>query len=141
MSYELTRHPAVRTAEDAATARDVNARAWRAAGIALPSLDDEMALHGDADERAVRARLRATGATFGALKRGAAGPLDLATGRAPARLAKPAKIVDTTAAGDSFNAGYLAAHALGADDETALRAGHDLALRVIAARGAIIDET
>lgn len=127
--------------EDPAVARAVAARVWAASNVALPSLDDELALHSDIDEGAVLARLRRSGATSGALKRGAAGPLDLATGRAPAGLAKPAKVVDTTAAGDSFNAGYLAAHAMGADDETALRAGHELALKVIAARGAIIDET
>lgn len=46
--------------------------------------------------------------------------------------------VDTTAAGDSFNAGYLAARLLGQDQRTSVRAGHRLASRVIRFAGAII---
>ncbi len=46
--------------------------------------------------------------------------------------------VDTTGAGDSFNAGYLAARLTGASPVDAARAGHALAGRVIMHRGAII---
>ena len=46
--------------------------------------------------------------------------------------------VDTTAAGDSFNAGFLAAHLAGADTEAAIRAGHKVAMRVIGGRGALV---
>src|ERR1700681_162388 len=47
-------------------------------------------------------------------------------------------VVDTTAAGDSFAAAYLAARLDGADPVAAARAGHRLAGAVVCHRGAII---
>ena len=47
-------------------------------------------------------------------------------------------VVGSTAAGDSFNAGYPAARLFGADPEAAARLGGALAARVIAYPGAII---
>jgi 2-dehydro-3-deoxygluconokinase len=47
-------------------------------------------------------------------------------------------VVDTTAAGDSFAAAYLAARIGGADPVAAARAGHRLAGVVVCHRGAII---
>jgi 2-dehydro-3-deoxygluconokinase len=52
-----------------------------------------------------------------------------------------AAVVDTTAAGDSFAAAYLAARLLGADPVAAARAGHRLAGEVVCHRGAIIPLT
>jgi 2-dehydro-3-deoxygluconokinase len=49
-----------------------------------------------------------------------------------------ANVVDTTAAGDSFAAAYLAARLAGAEMETAARCGHCLAGAVVQHRGAII---
>jgi 2-dehydro-3-deoxygluconokinase len=46
--------------------------------------------------------------------------------------------MDTTAAGDSFNAGYLAARMRGAAPLEAALAGHALASQVIGYRGAIL---
>jgi len=46
--------------------------------------------------------------------------------------------IDTTAAGDSFNAGYLAARIKGFEPKTAATFGHKLASIVISHRGAII---
>ena len=48
------------------------------------------------------------------------------------------QVVDTTAAGDSFSAAYLAARLLGMTPVEAARAGHRLAGAVIGHRGAII---
>ena len=47
-------------------------------------------------------------------------------------------VVDSTAAGDSFNAGYLAARLTGAEPEAAANLGNRLANIVIRHRGAII---
>ena len=116
-------------------ARQITRSMWYRADIALPSIDDEMALF---DETAEQVEKRFT--TFrgnGALKRGADGPVSL--GECVIHPYPPAaQVVDTTAAGDSFNGGYLAALFSGKSQAQALRAGHDLAAQVVQHRGAII---
>ena len=119
-------------------ARETTARAWREADIALPSLDDEMALFGDADEAAARARLNGYGIALGALKRGMAGPVPLGARAVEQDYPAAPSVVDTTAAGDSFNAGMLAGVLRGHPLDASLRAGHDCACRVIGHRGAIV---
>ncbi|MFD2813957.1 PfkB family carbohydrate kinase [Paracoccus aerius] len=52
----------------------------------------------------------------------------------------PETPVDSTAAGDSFNAGYLAASLSGADCAAAIAAGHDLSRKVIRHRGALVQQ-
>ena len=125
---------------DQATAQAAVEAAWRQTDIALPSVDDEMALFGDATEADVLARLKHFGATSGALKRGPLGPLAL--DGSPAGPFPPAdRVIDSTAAGDSFNAGYLAARISGKPEAEALQAGHALASRVVGAKGAILPRT
>ncbi len=123
--------------EDAATARDVIGAAWALADVALPSLDDEIALFGG-DEAAVLARLRAKG-RIGALKRGAAGPVAMDAGVVAGGFAPAVRVVDTTAAGDSFNGGYLAALAMGLPEAERLRFGHETARHVVGQAGGIVD--
>lgn len=112
-------------------------RAWRHCDIGLPSVDDEMALNGDADDAAVLARFADYGVTQGALKRGADGPIGL-DGTPFTGPAKDLHVVDSTAAGDSFNAAFLAALIGGKSTSDALSAGHTLAGQVIGQSGAII---
>ncbi len=122
---------------DADTARGAIGRMWRICDFALPSADDEMALCGDADTAAVMARLRGSGVRDGALKQGAGGPVSLGASVAQDYAPAP-RVIDTTAAGDSFNGGYLGARLSGADQAAALGEGHALAARVVGVKGAIL---
>ena len=116
-------------------ARAVNQAYWAATHIALPSIDDEMDLFGETAQQ-VNDRWRAAGCD-GALKRGGLGPMGIG-GQVDQDYSTVASVLDTTAAGDSFNGGFLAARLTGASRADALRAGHDLAATVIQHRGAII---
>jgi 2-dehydro-3-deoxygluconokinase len=107
--------------------------------IALPTLDDEQALFGVKDASECAERLRRRGVAEVAIKLGEAGcSLSSAqfTGKLPAEPVD--EVVDSTAAGDSFNAGYLAARLLGAAPRDAARLGNRLAARVVAHPGAVI---
>ncbi|MFK7853728.1 MAG: sugar kinase [Granulosicoccus sp.] len=116
--------------------------AWAQCDIALPSLDDEMALFGDKNEAAAIERLRNYGFKSGALKRGAMGPLDLAANAGQEiQFSQVNNVVDSTAAGDSFNGGYLASHISNQSSVQAMTAGHECASRVIQYQGAIVEKT
>lgn len=110
------------------------------ADLALPTFDDESALFGDMSPEATAARLRGLGVTEVVVKCGAEPCLVSAEGGAAQRIAgdRVARPVDTTAAGDSFNGAYLAARLGGAAPAAAAAAGHRLAAKVIATKGAII---
>lgn len=123
---------------DAATARKEISAFWALADIGLPSLDDELALFGEACEDEVASRLRAAGVRRGALKRGVAGPLPLGPCGPLPHFAEADRVVDTTAAGDSFNGAYLAAYLHGEPEAACLAAGHAMASEVIGHPGAII---
>ena len=123
--------------ESQTQAQDVIARMWRVTDIAVPSVDDEIDIFGDANNDAVIDRLRCYGIRDGALKRGEDGPISLSDTPGTGPYPPAPKVVDTTAAGDSFNGGYLGAVLGGAPQPIALCAGHDLAAKVVGVRGAI----
>ena len=120
---------------DAATARAAMDRMWAQSTIALPSADDEGALSPGSDPGP---RLAALGATEIAVKHGAAGPVLWPridnTGCYPAA----PSVIDTTGAGDGFNAGYIAARLSARDRAAAAAAGHALARTIVGHRGAIL---
>ncbi len=128
-------------AGDSARARRVMEWFWRLADIALPTFDDEAALWGDASPQATIERLISFGVGEITVKQGAGGALcRIANDKdGPVLVPIPARVmpVDTSAAGDSFNAAYLAARLQGADIGRAALAGHRLAGIVIQHRGAI----
>lgn len=125
--------------ESADEMRDWTMRGAAVADIALPSYDDEVTHFGDADIAATAVRYAGAGADLVVVKNGPGAILTLQNGQAAHFQPDPViDIVDTTAAGDSFNAGFLAAHLRQSDLLTALRAGAGLSGRVIRARGALI---
>lgn len=115
-----------------------------AAGITdlvLPSFDDEREHFGDADPQATVARYLACGARQVVVKAGGdAIRYGGCEGEGLIEGLEREQPVDTTAAGDSFNAGYLAARLRGADVTAAIRAAHELSRRVIRHRGALVRE-
>lgn len=121
--------------EDRATAQKIIAAFWQRADIALPSIDDEMDVFGETEAQVAQRFF--TQAKSGALKRGARGPLSLGE-PVDAQYEPVTEVLDTTAAGDSFNGGYLGALLAGKGQAAALQAGHAMAARVVQFRGAII---
>jgi 2-dehydro-3-deoxygluconokinase len=107
--------------------------------IALSTLDDEQALFGVNDVAECAERLRRRGVAEVAIKLGERGCFLSSTDVSGEIAAEPVdRVVDSTAAGDSFNAGYLAARLFGAAVSEAARLGNRLAARVVAHPGAII---
>ena len=125
--------------ENVAAARRMMQAMWDITDIALPSVDDEMALFGDPTEAAVIDRFAERDWDGIAIKRGMRGPVspNLDTEAHP-DFPPAARVIDTTAAGDSFNGGYLAAFLAGKGEAERLAAGHALAARVVGAPGAIL---
>lgn len=110
--------------------------------IAFLTLDDEDLLWGKKPYDEVITRTHALGVSEVIIKRGAESCIVSASdGKqydVPAvKLAKE-KVIDTTAAGDSFSAGYLAVRLTGGSAEEAAVRGHLTASTVIQYRGAII---
>ncbi|TNC27001.1 sugar kinase [Amycolatopsis alkalitolerans] len=117
-------------------AREAVRRTWELTSIALPTFSDERDLFGDPSPVATLERLRALGIADIAVKDGGNGCVVADGTVVPARAVE--SITDTTAAGDAFNAGYLAARLDGASPVAAAGAGHAIAAQVIAHPGAII---
>lgn len=107
--------------------------------IACLTFEDEQALYGDTDVEQCIARSQGLGVAEIVIKLGSE-PCLVVTGETRISVAatKVDKVVDTTAAGDSFSAGYLAKRLTGGNTEEAAIAGHKLAGTVIQHAGAII---
>ena len=120
-------------------AKDWANRIYCEASVALPGFDDEKALFNDATPEHTCARLAALGVAEIVVKNGSS-PCTVATGPdiAGFPVTVRERVVDTTAAGDSFNAGYISARLSGFDIGTSVRVGQSLANMVIQYPGAII---
>ncbi|HEY0630373.1 MAG TPA: sugar kinase [Sphingomicrobium sp.] len=123
-------------------------RLWRSSGearrmrdaaialcdIGLPTLQDERQLSGFQSAASVVAHWRALGVGEVVVKMGSEGAFVDGTPVAPPAPLKP---VDTTGAGDAFNAAYLAARLRGKSPAEAASSGHELAGWVVMRNGAI----
>jgi 2-dehydro-3-deoxygluconokinase len=108
--------------------------------LAMPSSDDHAALRGPASPDEAAAGWLALGAREVVVKLGPDGAYAAnANGeRLAMPAAKPERIIDTTAAGDAFNAAYIAARLVeGASMQAAAQRGAALAAEVVAWPGAI----
>lgn len=109
--------------------------------IAFLTLDDEDLLWGKQPYEQVISRTKQFGVTEIVIKRGSDSCIvDSQEGRfeVPANKISKEKVIDTTAAGDSFSAGYLAARLTGRSPDESAQQGHHVAGTVIQYRGAII---
>lgn len=108
------------------------------ASIGLPSFDDDAELWGDASPEDCLRRWQAAGCGEVAVKNGG-GDIAVGTpGSFETIAVERIPPVDTTGAGDAFNAGYLVARLGEIPPTEAVLAGHRLACHVIGQRGALI---
>jgi len=123
---------------DLTRTRTVFAEALKRVDIALPAYDDEAVLWGDPSPEATIERLQAFGVGEIVVKNGPNSALVAAAGgRDAVPVPEVVVPVDPTAAGDGFNAGYLASRLSGSGPIEAANAAHKLAGEVIRHRGAI----
>jgi len=124
---------------DLSRTRAVFMEALKRVDIALPAYDDEAVLWGDPSPEATVERLQAFGIGEIAVKNGPNSAL-VASGGVSEFVPVPEVVepVDPMAAGDSFNAGYIAARLAGDSPAIAAAAAHRLAGQVIRHRGAIM---
>ena len=115
-------------------------RAYKVSSIALPSLADEAELFGDKDAVSAAHRIAAAGAAEVVVKDGG-NPcyVHSAKGGGFIAAAGSVRVVDTTGAGDSFNAAYVAHRLQGASAEMSAARAHALAAKVIGGYGALVD--
>ena len=102
--------------------------------IFLPNMEEAEALTGKTDPGAALAVLQRHFPVV-ALKRGGEGAILAANGTVIDLPSPRVEVVDTTGAGDAFNAGFIHAWLNGADDRTALTAAIDAGTRSVQASG------
>ncbi len=124
--------------ETPAAARDWITRAAAISGVVLPSADDEATCFGDTSPAETLKRYVGLGVPEVVVKN-AGGDVQYHHDAQGVITGLPcADPVDTTGAGDSFNAAYLTARLTGSDVPDAIRAGHKLAMSVVGGHGALV---
>jgi 2-dehydro-3-deoxygluconokinase len=121
-----------------ARTRTVFMEALKRVDIALPAFDDEAVLWGDPSPESTVARLQAFGIGEIVVKNGPNSALVAAPGALDfVPVPEVLTLVDPIAAGDGFNAGYLAARLAGEAPAQAATAAHRLAADVLRHPGAL----
>ncbi len=122
---------------DPDAARAVFNEAFAASDIVLASMEDLLPLYPDQSDEQLMRRIPVSEAV---LKRLTPGSIVRFEGVSSEVKAEPVTrpVVDTTAAGDSFSAAYIASRLEGAEPTVAARAGHRLGGVVVGYPGAII---
>ncbi|MGB1311959.1 MAG: sugar kinase [Leucothrix sp.] len=126
--------------EDVDEMRQWVMQAAAVAEIVLPSFGDEMEFFGDTDKQATLQRYQGTSDKQVIVKDGPNAVLFQGENGELEEympMLNPSPI-DTTAAGDSFNAGFLAAYFKGLSPKEAVAAGCDLAHQVVSECGALV---
>ncbi len=127
------------SSDEAATWVD---RAYSITDLAFPSCDDEALLRANRSQDQLLAHIAALGVGEIVMKDGVCGATVTAGGQSQTVTAdRVATVIDTTAAGDSFNAGYLAVRLAGGDPVAAAKMGCKVAAKIIQHSGAIIPAT
>ena len=105
---------------------------------ALLTWEDERDLFGDESAEACAARWHEVGVGEVVIKAGHRGAYSQSTGWVlPPEVIKP---IDTTGAGDSFNAAYIAGRARGESIHSSILQGHTLAAKILMTTGAILEK-
>lgn len=120
--------------------RNMVMQAAGASDIVLPSYGDEAEWFGDDSPEATLRRYMGVEVQCCIVKNGS-GQITACDGSQKI-ICDPIKdvtMVDTTAAGDSFNAGFVAARLIGAELFDAVQVGASLAAQVVTKRGALVD--
>lgn len=116
-------------------------RAYTISDIAFPSFDDEALLRADHSHDNLLERIQSFGVKEIILKDGAKGATLSIDGKIHSVVAdsiEQASVIDTTAAGDSFNGAYLATRLKGSEAIASAEIGCKVAAKIIQHRGAII---
>ncbi|MDR3525134.1 MAG: sugar kinase [Acetobacteraceae bacterium] len=126
---------------DLALAREIYTAAFEASDLVLASVEDHAGVFGSDDADIVAARLQAANVAECVIKLASPACHVITPGaRCFVQAAPVEHVLDTTAAGDSFAAAYMAARRSGCSPEDSARAGHRLAGTVVQHRGAIIPQ-
>ncbi|WP_270727572.1 sugar kinase [Shimia sp. Alg240-R146] len=127
--------------EDVDTMRHWITEAARHADLVLPSHEDEASWFSDASPTATARRYLDVGCDLAIVKDGP-GPVQIAHATGETQTVAPQSIttlVDTTAAGDAFNAAVLISLMSGKSESDAVDAGCKLSAEVIQAPGALVE--
>ena len=126
---------------DTGTMTDAIMRAARLSDIVLPSHEDEATWFGDATPLDTAERYALEGAKIVVVKNGPGEIVMLDDGKTSRHHPETVTdAVDTTAAGDSFNAGFLANRIIGALLDQAVETAARLAALVVSYPGALVNE-